>query len=178
MNGWEFTVLTTAPIIGGMAALLIKKQSKENYRLVLSFSGAFLFSITLIHLLPVVFSMNPLAGVYVLAGFFIQIFLEQLTHGIEHGHFHEHSERPSYIFALLLGLSLHSFLDGIPLSNHQLLEEGHHSLLYGISLHKIPEGFALASVLLFSNYRKITTFSFLILFSLIAPAATLFCQPI
>src|SRR5262245_44565861 len=157
MKGWEFLILIAAPFSGGLAALSLKKQSRENYRLVLSFSGAFLFSITLIHLFPVVFANDEYAGVFVLAGFFIQIFLEQLTHGIEHGHFHEHSENPSYIFALLLGLTIHSFLDGVPLSNHQMLEKSHHSLLYGISIHKIPEGFALASVLLFSGYKKTTT---------------------
>ncbi|MBK9730928.1 MAG: ZIP family metal transporter [Chitinophagaceae bacterium] len=173
MNALDFIILIAAPLIGGFAALLLKTKSREHYKLVLSFSGAFLFSITLIHLFPVVFANNEHAGVYVLAGFFIQIFLEQLTHGIEHGHFHEHIENNSYIFALLLGLTIHSFLDGIPLSNHQMLDDGHHSLLYGISVHKIPEGFALASVLLFSNYKKWNVLVFVVLFSLVAPAAVL-----
>lgn len=173
MSTWEFLILIAAPVIGGGAALIFKFQSKEYYKLVLSFSGAFLFSITLVHLFPVVFVNNENAGMYVLAGFFIQIFLEQLTHGIEHGHFHEHRENPTYIFALLLGLTIHSFLDGIPLSNHEILGEGHHSLLYGISIHKIPEGFALASVLVFSNYKRWSVLIFLLLFSLAAPAAVL-----
>lgn len=173
MKTLDFILLFAAPMIGGTAALLLKKSSREQYKLVLSFSGAFLFSITLIHLFPVVFANNKNAGIYVLAGFFIQVFLEQLTHGIEHGHFHEHRENASYIFALLLGLSIHSFLDGIPLSNHEMLNEGHHSLLYGISVHKIPEGFALTSVLVFSNYKKPNILLFLLLFSLVAPAAVL-----
>src|SRR4249920_1478530 len=105
MNTWDFITLVLAPVAGGVAALLLKTKNREHYKLVLSFSGAFLFSITLIHLFPVVFANNGNAGIYVLAGFFIQIFLEQLTHGIEHGHFHEHRENTSYIFALLLGLT-------------------------------------------------------------------------
>jgi zinc transporter ZupT len=176
MKTWELLILIAAPIAGGISAILFKMHSKENYKLVLSFSGAFLFSITLIHLFPVVFANNANAGVYVLAGFFIQVFLEQLTHGIEHGHFHEHNENRTYIFALLVGLTIHSFLDGIPLSNNQILEQGHHSLLYGISLHKIPEGFALASVLLFSNYKKPGVLICVLLFSLVAPAAVLFAN--
>ena len=178
MKTLDFITLMAAPLIGGIAALLLKTKSREHYKLVLSFSGAFLFSITLIHLFPVVFANTSNAGIYVLAGFFIQIFLEQLTHGIEHGHFHEHRENNSYIFALLLGLTIHSFLDGIPLSNHQMLNDGHHSLLYGISIHKIPEGFALASVLLFSSYKKMTVFVFVVLFSLVAPAAVLLSNQI
>ena len=173
MKGWEFMILIGAPLCGGIAALLLKRQSTENYKLVLTFSGAFLFSIMLIHLFPLVFSINESAGIYILAGFFVQVLLEQLTHGIEHGHFHQHGENPSYIFALLLGLSIHSFFDGVPLSDHRVLEESHHSLLYGISLHKLPEGFALASVLLYSGYKKSTALIFVLLFSLVAPAAVL-----
>ncbi|MEO6166710.1 MAG: ZIP family metal transporter [Chitinophagales bacterium] len=178
MKTLDFITLLAAPLIGGFAALLLKSKNREHYKLVLSFSGAFLFSITLLHLFPVVFANAANAGIYVLAGFFIQVFLEQLTHGIEHGHFHEHRENSSYIFALLLGLMIHSFLDGIPLSNHEMLNEGHHSLLYGISIHKIPEGFALASVLLFSSYKKMTVFVFVVLFSLVAPAAVLLTNQI
>ncbi len=173
MNITGFIILIAAPLIGGSAALLLRKNSREQYKLVLSFSGAFLFSITLIHLFPVVFANNEYAGAYVLAGFFIQIFLEQLTHGIEHGHFHEHLENNTYLLALVVGLTIHSLLDGIPLSNHQMLDQEHHSLLYGIAIHKIPEGFALASVLLFSNFKKISVMIFVGLFSLVAPAALL-----
>lgn len=176
MKMLDFILLMAAPIAGGLAALLLKTKNREHYKLVLSFSGAFLFSITLIHLFPVVFASNHHAGIYVLAGFFIQIFLEQLTHGIEHGHFHDHRENSTYVFALLLGLTVHSFLDGIPLSNHQMLDDDHHSLLYGISVHKIPEGFALASVLIFSNYRRLTVVGLLLLFSLVAPLAVLFAN--
>ncbi|MBP9883928.1 MAG: ZIP family metal transporter [Chitinophagales bacterium] len=172
----DFILLMAAPLLGGFAAMLFKTKNREHYKLVLSFSGAFLFSITLIHLFPVVFANSHYAGIYVLAGFFIQIFLEQLTHGIEHGHFHDHRENNTYVFALLLGLTLHSFLDGIPLSSHEMLDDDHHSLLYGISIHKIPEGFALVSVLIFSNYKKLTVLTMLLLFSLVAPLAVLFAN--
>jgi zinc transporter ZupT len=173
MQTWEYFLLFGAPLIGGAAALLLKKKNLDNYKLVLSFSGAFLFSVSLIHLFPVVFNNNQNAGIYVLVGFFLQVLLEQLTHGIEHGHFHQHQENHNYIFGLLMGLTVHSFLDGIPLSDYKLLEQSHHSLLFGISIHKIPEGFALASVLLFSNYKKLTVLIVVLLFSLVAPAAVI-----
>ncbi|MBA2422035.1 MAG: ZIP family metal transporter [Chitinophagales bacterium] len=173
MQAWGFFLLIMAPLIGGAAAIFMKKSSLENYKLVLSFSGAFLFSVSLIHLFPVVFDNNENAGIYVLAGFFIQVLLEQLTHGIEHGHFHQHQEHHKYIFGLLMGLTIHSFFDGIPLSDFKMLEQSHHSLLFGISIHKIPEGFALASVLLFSNYKKLTVVFIVLLFSFAAPAAVL-----
>ncbi|MBA3649780.1 MAG: ZIP family metal transporter [Chitinophagales bacterium] len=173
MKTWELLLLTGAPISGGIIAFFLKTKNKNDYKLVLSFSGAFLFSITVIHLFPLIFKNGESAGLYVLLGFFIQIFLEQLTHGIEHGHFHEHSENNSYILAVLTGLTLHSFLDGIPLANAGMLQSSHTSLLYGISLHKIPEGFALTSILLFSFLKKPQILIILFLFSLAAPSAVL-----
>jgi len=173
MSAWMMLLIFAAPLLGGMIALAFRNQAQVNYRTVLSFSGAFLFTIIIQHLFPLVFQNTPHAGLYVLLGFFIQIFLEQLTHGIEHGHFHGGDHRPSYILTLIIGLSIHSFLDGIPLSSKQLLDATHNGLLYGIAIHKIPEGFALVSILLISNYKTSLTAFYLFIFSLIAPMAML-----
>ena len=173
MNVVSVMLLFVAPLLGGITALVFRKQTEANYKLVLSFSGAFLFTIILMHLFPVVFAGTTNAGLFVLLGFFIQILLEQLTHGIEHGHFHAHHHGGTYITSLITGLSLHSFLDGIPVSSRELMEETHAALLYGISIHKIPEGFALASILIISGYRNSQIGTFLLLFSLVAPAAFL-----
>jgi zinc transporter ZupT len=171
MNVWNIFFIFITPLIGGGIALIFHREAQANYKLVLSFSGSFLFTIILLHLFPEVFRSVPNAGIFVLFGFFIQIILEQLTSGIEHGHFHAHEHAGTYITSLLVGLSLHSFLDGIPLSNKLLLQETHNALLYGIGIHKIPEGFALASILLVSNYKKSLIAIFLVLFSMVAPIA-------
>ena len=173
MSNWEFIILAAAPLLGGAAALLAQIRKEEYYKLVLSFSGSFLFCVTILHLFPEVFHYNLSAGPFLLLGFFIQILLEQLTRGIEHGHFHRHEENPVFIFSLVAGLSIHSFLDGIPVSIKHLEQIGNHSLLYGIALHKIPEGFAMASIFLYSKYKKITVVMVLLLFSLVAPAGAL-----
>ena len=172
MSFGNMLILILAPILGGLMALTLKLKNQNNYKLVLSFSGAFLFSITLLHLLPYVFLQNANAGIYILIGFFIQIILEQLTKGVEHGHFHVHHENNYYVFSVLVGLSLHSFMDGLPLGNTIALTQNHDSLLYGISLHKIPEGFALASIMLAAHYKRITIAAFIFLFSFIAPVGT------
>ncbi|MEO5673525.1 MAG: ZIP family metal transporter [Chitinophagales bacterium] len=173
MTIWNLLLIFSAPLLGGVVALLFREQAAANYKLVLSFSGAFLFTIILLHLFPAVFQNSPDAGLFVLIGFFIQILLEQLTQGIEHGHFHPHEQSGSYIVPLIAGLSLHSFLDGIPLSSDQVMRETHHALLYGIFIHKIPEGFALASILIISNYRNSRIGLYLSLFALVAPLAML-----
>lgn len=173
MNSWSIALLFAAPLVGGLVAMYFRKQAEVNYKLVLSFSGSFLFTIILLHLFPTVFQSTHNAGLFVLIGFFIQILLEQLTHGIEHGHFHAHEHSGTYITPLVVGLSLHSFLDGIPLSSKDLMQETHNALLYGICIHKIPEGFALASILFISNYKTTTVGIYLLLFSLVAPCAML-----
>ena len=165
-------LLILAPILGGAVALLLKLKNQNNYKLVLSFSGAFLFSVTLLHLLPFVFKAQTNAGIFILIGFFIQIVLEQLTKGVEHGHFHVHHESRFYVVSVLIGLSLHAFMDGLPLSNANAITANYKSLLYGISLHKIPEGFALASLMLAVHYKKITVGIFVFLFALVAPLGT------
>ena len=85
------------------------------------------------HLLPELFWQNTTEniGLYILAGFLIQILLEYFSQGIEHGHFHKGNIIP---FSVLLSLCLHALFEGIPLAGH-LHDHAHNSLLYGIVLH-------------------------------------------
>lgn len=171
---FEISILFFAPLAGAIVALLVKQKDDSSFKLILSFSGAFLFSVMLLHLLPEIFqSQGVKAGMFMLVGFFIQVFLEQATHGIEHGHFHHHSESNGFLISLFIGLSVHSFFDGIPAALPHTGEHEHSSLLYGIALHKIPEGFALASIFLFSKFTKNKTLIIVLFFSLIAPAGVL-----
>ncbi len=167
---FEIFILFIAPIIGAIVALFIKRNDDAYFKLVLAFSGAFLFSVMLLHLLPEIYqSQGITAGIFMLIGFFIQVILEQATRGIEHGHFHHHSESNSFLISLFIGLSVHSFFDGIPATHMHSDDHQHSSLLYGIALHKVPEGFALASIFLFSKFSRNKTFIIVLLFSLIAP---------
>ena len=171
---FEIFLLFAAPVLGALVALWMKQGNEDQYKLVLTFSGSFLFSVMLMHLLPEIFQKEGVkAGVFMLIGFFIQVFLEQTTHGIEHGHFHTHKESSGFLLSLFIGLSVHSFFDGIPVVAPHSGEHEHTSLLYGISLHKIPEGFALASMFLFSGFKKNSVLMIVLLFALIAPAGTL-----
>jgi len=176
---FNLLVLFIAPIIGAAIALYSKPKNEEIYKLVLSFSGAFLFSVSIIHFFPVIFIESINAGIYVLIGFFIQLLLEQLTHGIEHGHFHKHHHHHngSFLITLIIGLSVHSFFDGVPVLQ---LGESHnhanHSMLYAVAMHKIPEGYALAIMFLYAGYSNFKTLIALLLFALIAPSGTFFAE--
>lgn len=164
-------LLLAAPLVGAVLALFFRQQSEKNYAVVLSFSGAFLFAVVVLELFPSVFRELPHAGYFVLAGFFLQIILEQLTRGMEHGHVHAHHMGTARVTALLAGLMVHSLLDGIPLARHELTSDSHRHLLYAISLHKLPEGFALASLLLISGFRTTTAMAMAFLLAIAAPLA-------
>ena len=88
---FNITVLLISTLFAGLAVLLIPKLNINKFKILLSFSGAYLFSITVIHILPELFHEATnlrLTGAYVLAGFFLQMILEYFSSGVEHGHIH------------------------------------------------------------------------------------------
>src|SRR6478609_6807655 len=85
-----YLFLFLSVIVSGLSVLFINISSK-NLKLLLSFSGAFLFAISVLHLIPEIYASGAAnAGVYILIGFFAQILLEFFSEGIEHGHIHIH----------------------------------------------------------------------------------------
>ncbi len=141
-------ILFFGAIAGGIAVYLFNYQQK-SIKLPLVFAGSYLFSITIIHILPELFTVSEepfKVGLFLLIGFFFQSFLEYFTQGVEHGHFHHSGSRPN--FSLLLALVVHSILEGALLT-HDSPFHGHHesySLLIGILLHKAPAAYALMAV--------------------------------
>lgn len=171
MDLWKVIVLFLGAFTGGIAVFLFKGNNQQSLKLVLSFSGAFLFGITVLHLIPDAYHGNDnYVGVFILLGFLFQIVLEQFSEGIEHGHIHkpEH-EHIAFPLGILISLCIHAFLEGMPLA------EGHQNqLVYGIALHHVPASFALATVLLASKQSKSKTVFFVVLFAIMAPAGYFF----
>jgi zinc and cadmium transporter len=144
-------------------------------KLLLAFSGAYLFALCVLHLIPEVYSSHSATiGIYVLIGFFLQVFLEIFSEGIEHGHIHIHRhQQHAFPFALMIGLCVHSFLEGMPLVQHFSEEKIRTSLLAGIILHHIPVAIALMSMLIDSGIRKSSALFYLVLFACMAPLGAL-----
>lgn len=166
MESWQLILLFGSALLGGLGIFLFKKDNSSRLKLVLSFSGAYLFAITVLHLMPDVYSSgNPQIGLFILGGFLLQIFMEQFSEGIEHGHIHKHSHK-HFVFPLgiMISLCLHAFLEGMPLAQGQ-----HKELVFGIALHHIPAAFALGSVLIENKLSKASISSLLILFALMSP---------
>jgi zinc transporter ZupT len=140
--------------------------------LLLAFSGSFLLSITLLHLLPETFEdLGSKAGIYLLAGFFIQLLIQRFTHGLEHGHVHlDQNNHHISLTPILLGLGLHAFMEGLPLGFNYRLGATEPSLYMAVAAHKLPEAM-LVTMLTMAAKGKRKAMIVLIGFSLITPLA-------
>jgi len=165
MEAWKVIILFASCFLGGIGIFFFKKDNTQRLKLILSFSGAYLFSITVLYLIPEVYKQaDPQIGLFVLAGFLFQILLEQFSEGIEHGHIHKQThDHYAFPYGIMISLCLHAFLEGMPLA------KGHQNqLVFGIALHHIPAAFALGSVLM---QNKISTRAILILLIVFASMA-------
>ncbi len=178
----DLIILFFSALMAGLLVFLVPKVSSLTFKLTLVFAGAYLFSITIIHLLPEIFtaSNNPAnIGFFILVGFFLQIILAQFTSGVEHGHIHEHSpggHHHSFSAAtLLLALCFHAFMEGTLLAHPSGHAHQHdtEALLLGIILHKMPAAFALMSVLRshFSSVKKAVFY--LVVFAFASPLGSM-----
>jgi zinc transporter ZupT len=170
METWELILLFGSAFLGGLSVFFFRTENTNRLKLVLSFSGAYLFAITVLHLMPDVYrSGDSQIGLFILGGFLLQILMEQFSEGIEHGHIHKHTH-DHYVFPLgiMVSLCLHAFLEGMPLAKGQ-----HTQLVYGIALHHIPAAFALGSVLVHSRQSKSKVIMLLAIFALMSPVGYL-----
>ncbi|PST81947.1 zinc/iron permease [Pedobacter yulinensis] len=166
MEIWKFLILFFSAFLGGAAIFLVKSDKSALLKLILSFSGAYLFAITVLHLIPEAYSGSDSEqiGIFILAGFLFQVLLEQFSHGVEHGHIHRHHEGRQFPWGIMFSLCLHAFLEGMPLARDRQNE-----LIFGISLHHIPAAFALASMLLQNHYRGTLLLICVGIFAFMAP---------
>jgi len=161
-------------IISGLLVVFLQNVKQNLNKIFLSFSGAYLLSISVLHLLPEIYSTgNHYIGAFILAGFVLQLILEFISEGIEHGHFHHHEKgKNAFPLAIISGLCIHTFLEGMPLAANLANEDFNlagNSLLVGIILHNIPISFVLVTMLLKSGLSKNTAILYLVLFALTAP---------
>lgn len=182
---WQYLLLFGSVLLGGGLAQALRGQEdriRQDYLpLLLSFSGAYLLGIAAMEMMPTVFRNSAYhSGVWLLGGFFVQLLLEGLSQGVEHGHVHAHKHVGyRYGLTVMIGLGLHALLEGLPLGTiadvtHGVEEHSHNfmdgdHLLVGIILHKIPAAFALGLLLRYSGYSKRFMWSCLLVFASLSP---------
>ncbi len=171
MNLMEAFLIFGTAMVSGLLFFMLKWNSTK-LKLLLSFSGAYLFAITVLHLIPEIYTHhNHLIGIYLLGGFFLQLILDYLSHGIEHGHIHphhQHGHKASIPFSMMLGLCIHAFFEGMPIGGTHN-EHVSEMLVFGIIIHNIPIALALMSLLIESGNNKFRSMIMLGIFALMTP---------
>jgi zinc transporter ZupT len=154
-------------LLGYGIALFLKPKNKTNLKLLLAFSGAFLLSLTVMHLLPDVYeSKKTNIGICIMLGILFQIILEFFSKGAEHGHTHGHVNMSHIPWLLFVSLCIHAFLEGFPVGHHQ-------DLAVGIAIHHLPIAIILTTFFINSHLNKKAIFGFMLTFALMTPMGTL-----
>ncbi len=148
---------------------------RSSLRLILAFSAAYLFAIAIIHMLPEAFSNNDAkqAGLFIVIGFCLQLLIDTFSTGIEHGHVHLHNNTcHSHLpYGIIIGLCLHSFLEGLPVYDPGSNSSTHvnYQLILGLGIHNLPITIAFVALLREHEHRKIKSFLLLLAFAMMAP---------
>jgi len=175
-----FSGLFFPVMISGLSILAFRTGPKA-LKLLTAFSGAYLLAISFLHVLPEIFSGEldfPL-GIFVLVGFFIQLILDYLTKGVEHGHQHVdckgqgHPHVAVSPVAVMIGICIHSLLEGMPLADVFDQPELKSTMLKGIIIHNIPISIVLMSLLLQAKFSVLKSTLLLALFAISGPIGVL-----
>jgi zinc transporter ZupT len=165
-------------ILGYIFAIFLAPKSKNNLKLLLAFSGAFLLSLTVMHLLPEVYHSEEITtktgheghfhskiGIFIMIGIVFQIILEFFSKGAEHGHVHGHNKISHIPWLLFFSLCLHALLEGLPISKHP-------ELAYGIAIHHFPIAVILTTFFKNAQLNSKAILFFMITFAFMTPIGT------
>ena len=154
---WLAPLASLATLLGGWGVVRFLQGRAQFMQLLSGVTAGYLLSVTLVRIIPE--SLEQARGgernaLWILAGYL-------LVHVMEHGitlHFHYGEEThtdgsPMSGVLALVGLSLHSFMDGVAiaaaLSTHTNLGP---LVVLGILFHRIPEGGTIASIFLVRGF--------------------------
>ena len=139
-----------ANIIGALAVTSGRRWSVQALDRMLAFAAGFLLSVAFVDLMPVAIATGGVtAGITALVAYLL-VHLSQHTFG-RHFHFGEetHAVTPFVSRSALLGLLLHTFVDGVAVASGLLVSGAVGALVFvGVLLHKFPEGLAISSLFL------------------------------
>ena len=160
-------------VLSVLLGVLLGKFFGNNERvakILLIVSAGFLISICVVEVFPQVYHIeDENIGLWIVFGVLLQMFLENLTKGFEHGHFHY--ERCNILpVGLILGMFIHAFIEGIPLAREY---DECSSYLLGILVHNLPISFVLGAFLLREKKNKIVALVTILFFAVASPLGML-----
>jgi hypothetical protein len=175
----DYLILLSSIVLGAITVFGLRLHDPKHIKLLNAFTGAYLISLVMLHLLPDLYApeagvvIKPLViGGFILFGFFLQIALDAISMGIEHGHAHPIHGRMA--IGILAGLCLHAFVEALALGQspehlnpHDLA--AHHFLLVSVVVHNYPISIALLGMLLQGGMSRGSAVACLGLFAVMAP---------
>ncbi len=172
----DYLLLLSSIFLGALSVFLFKLYEPRHVKLLNAFTGAYLLSLTLLHLLPELYHSfastkgnDMRIGTFILAGFFAQIALDVVSMGVEHGHTHHlHGKMP---IGVISGLCLHALVEAMALGNPHTYYDpaSRRLLLWSIVLHNYPVSIALLGMLLQTGMSRGSALGWLGLFAIMAP---------
>ncbi len=150
-----------ANVLGGLVVVARRHWNDMFLKYFLGLGAGFMLAATFLRMLPTSLELSPrLAPGLILAGYFVVHFFEHTLAP----HFHFGEERhddvmvnPAVGLSALLGLSIHTFFDGVSIASGFLVSAPLGLLIFfAVVLHKIPEGVTVASITLAAGKDKKT----------------------
>jgi len=173
----DYLILLSSIVLGAFSVFWLKLDQPQHLKPLNAFVGAYLLSLTFLHLLPELYETAHtkawIIGILILVGFYIQVALEGVSQGVEHGH--AHSVGKAFPVGILAGLCIHAFIEAMALGRQDSYHDpkSRRLLLWSIVVHNYPVSIALLGMLLQSGRRRGVALAGLGLFAIMAPLGLL-----
>lgn len=151
-------VTAVATALGGLILTARARWDTARLHYFVALGAGFMLAAAILRMIPVSAAMTPSAPMLILAGYLLIHLVEHTA--VRHFHFGEETH-PEHTglgvgMAALIGLSIHSFFDGISIAAGFLISPKLGFLLFvAIVLHKAPEGFTIASIMLAAGRSRL-----------------------
>lgn len=139
-----------ANIIGALAVTSGRRWSVAALDRLLAFAAGFLLSVSFVELVPEALERGGREAAIAALIAYLLVHLTQHTVG-RHFHFGEETHAVSAVVSrsALVGLMLHTFVDGVAVASGLLVSGAVGALVFaGVLIHKFPEGLAISSLFL------------------------------
>lgn len=161
MSGTELVYglsAATANIVGALAVTSGRRWSVRALDRLLAFAAGFLLSVAFVDLIPEAIERGGRTAAITALIAYLLVHLSQHTLG-RHFHFGEetHAVSPMVSRSALVGLLLHTFVDGVAVASGLLVSSAVGALVFaGVLVHKFPEGLAISSLFLAAGASRVT----------------------
>lgn len=145
-----------ANIIGALAVTSGARWSVRAFDRILAFAAGFILSVAFMDLVPEAIARGGRNAALAALIAYLAVHLTQHTIG-QHFHFGEetHEVSPLVSRSALIGLMLHTFVDGVAVASGLLVSREVGALVFiGVLLHKFPEGLAISSLFMASGSSR------------------------